>query len=381
MSRALGVDRNICQRIVAATAKGEADVGMLIQLPGIAGMRQFLRALQERPGLSRVQRESLASTGAAIDLYETLLTQLAGSQRKLRERLDASLDSSPESCVVSGDLASRRQLFRAAARITGRWSQSWVCMRMIRPIPGDPLMTESIVARGHIGHRWREGALPLEIGEHVQPRLASASDDPAYRSLSNSEDARRFLFGAFCSQPLPQIISRALGNKMVHVIEGSTPADVPVDIVIADRRAQPDRHPATQDPPFGEVWSMITFPAQHLVFDVYLHREIASRCTPSLEQHLWGPHSGSQGLWRWSTRFPGGPRLQDLGFGLQNAPTDAYPRHAELTRAMFAQAGWDPSEFVGYRCSVEYPVWRSGYCMLFDFTGFELGSGTPADRS
>jgi len=29
--------------------------------------------------------------------------------------------------------------------------------------------------------------------------------------------------------------------------------------------------------------------------------------------------------------------------------------------------GWAASEFVGYRCEVEFPIWRAGYCMLFDF--------------
>jgi hypothetical protein len=28
----------------------------------------------------------------------------------------------------------------------------------------------------------------------------------------------------------------------------------------------------------------------------------------------------------------------------------------------------EPDEFVGFRCDAEYPLWRAGYCVSFDFT-------------
>jgi hypothetical protein len=34
---------------------------------------------------------------------------------------------------------------------------------------------------------------------------------------------------------------------------------------------------------------------------------------------------------------------------------------------VFERVGWDPEQFVGYRCEVAYPVWQAAYCMLFDF--------------
>jgi hypothetical protein len=381
MSRLLGVDRNICQRVVAATARGEADVHTLVQLPGVAGLRQFLQAMSRRPNVASTERESISSATVAVDHFEKLLDELAGSQRKLKERLEVGAPEDAEVLGPTDDMSARQQLFRAAARVTGRWSESWISMRMIRPLPGDPLMTESLLVRGHIGHVSREGAVPLEVGENVQARLAGAPDGPAFKALADSEDPRRFLLAPFCSQPLPQVISRALGSKLVHVIEGNASASEASDIVIADRRARPDKHPATQNPPLGEVWSMITFPSRRLVFDVYLHKNIARRCIPSLEQHLWGPHSGQQGLWRWSTRFPGGPKLELLGPGIANCATSAYDRYAELTRHMFEYSGWEPQEFVGYRCDVPYPVWRAGYCMLFDFTGNELPEGRQSNTS
>jgi len=116
----------------------------------------------------------------------------------------------------------------------------------------------------------------------------------------------------------------------------------------------------------------VTFPARRLVCDTWLHRDIARLCTPSLELHLYAPALGAGPLGRWSTRFPGGPRLQLLGAGVGNAGTSAYARHAEMMGALFEALGWDAGEFVGFRCDVAYPVWRAAYMMIFDFAGNEL---------
>ena len=71
--------------------------------------------------------------------------------------------------------------------------------------------------------------------------------------------------------------------------------------------------------------------------------------------------------------------MQVLGAGLEHAGSDAYARHAEVAAEMFASVGWNAAEFVGYRCDVAYPIWRAAYCMLFDFTGNELGRSGGAE--
>jgi hypothetical protein len=116
---------------------------------------------------------------------------------------------------------------------------------------------------------------------------------------------------------------------------------------------------------------MQSFPTRRLVFEVFLHRDIARRCIPGIQVHLWQPDQRA-GMSRWSTQFPGGPRLEVLSAGPAAAATAAYPRHADLLGDVLGQVGWDAHDFVGYRCDTTYPVWRAAYVMLFDFTGNEL---------
>jgi hypothetical protein len=378
MARALKIDRNICQRIMNATARGEADARMLVLLPGVQGLRDFLDAIARRIKKPR-SADEIAAADAAVDRFEQLIDHLAGSQRKLRERLEADREIGDGlSRGPSDDLAARRALFRSAAEVVGRWSETWISVGAIRPAPGDPLSTEGVRLRGLIGHVSRPVAVPLELGFLAPPGSAPPPHVPAFAPLGEGP-ASTFLMPEYCTRPLPRVTSKAVGQRVAHVIDArETATPTPQDIVLVDRRSGKDKHPATLRPALGEVATLVTFPARRLVFDVWLHREIARRCLPSLELHLWGPQVATQhGISRWSTRFPGGPRLQLLGSGLEHAASTGFARHAEMTASLFGALGWDAGEFVGYRCDVAYPVWRAGYIMLFDFTGNELPAGGP----
>ncbi len=379
MARALEIDRNTCQRIVAATGRDEADASMLVQLPGVAGLRQFTEAMSRRfPGSESAS--AIAGVGAAVDKFDKVIDQLAGSQRKLRERLDIDRLADGVDATSPGpsdSLAVRRSLFRAAVDVVGRWSDTRVSARIIRPVPNDPMHTENIRMTGHVGHLSRSVSVPLEVYSSAPEELIEndGAAGPAFRSLDARQgvgDTPGFLLREFCTHPLPRVTSRAAGARMIHAIdEMGTPGQAS-DIFVADRRAGRDKHPATQHPAIGEVSTIMNFPARRFVMDIFLHREIARRCIPSLEVHLSPLQSGSMLLSRWSTKIPGGPRLELLGTGVERIDTDAYPRHADVVRGLFTSMGWNADEFVGYRCDVAYPIWRAAYCMLFDFTGNEL---------
>ncbi len=367
MSRALGIDRNTCQRLVAATARGDADERTLVQLPGVLGLRQFVAAVRERVRTDNVQ-EMVNSATHGVDRLEALIDKLAGSQRRLRQRLEAGVELDLGAPDAPGDdLATRRSLFRAAAAVVGRWSEAQIAMSIIRPEPGNPHRTRTMTVRGHIAHVSRPTAVPLEIGFAVDPRINLGDPEPSPGGRGESP-----LLTEFCSLPTPQVSSRTVGGRRVHAIDPAETARIgSCDIVLADA-VRSDAHPATHRPPLGEVWALITYPTKKLVFDVYLHRDIDELCGASIEHHLWSPQIMLQGFWRWSTRLPGGPKLRVLGPGISSAETEGYARHAELTRHCFNALGWAAEEFVGYRCEVAFPAWRTGFCMLFDFAGHEM---------
>ncbi|CAG0964620.1 hypothetical protein PHYC_00915 [Phycisphaerales bacterium] len=367
MSRALGIDRATCQRIVQSV-KSHPGADTLVRLPGIEGLRAFLAAMAGRARGAH-PREVLAGAAAAVDRFESFLNDLDLSQRGLRELLERTrIEESLH--APADDPASRAALFKSAARIIGRWSNASLFASIIRPLPGDPALTEWARMRGLIGHQWRDSAVPLEIGGTAS--LQTTPHGPALTTLDAtpaSGNTPTSLLTDFCSRPLPRVTSRAEGIRVTHVIDtDSHDGRGPVDICMAHRSARPDPHPATLTPPVGEVWSPQHVPARRMVFDTFLHRDIARRCIPSLEVHLYMPDIAQRhDAARWSTLIPGSPRLHVLGADLRATATPAYPRYPELFDHLFKTLAWNPAEFVGFRCEVEYPLWRTGYAMLFDF--------------
>jgi hypothetical protein len=376
MARTLMVDRATCQRIVGAIARPDASPETLVQLPGVEGLRQFVAAVAHRVN-DPVARERLTATTAAIDRFETLLTELGRSQRRLKERLDAGKGFAATQALVphagADSERTREALFHAGAGLTGRWSAATISVSVIRPL-ADATKTESARVLGLIGHQWRDECVPLEVGQTAT--LRSVEEGSLFANLDGEPLAGAAvgtLIPEFSASPAPRCTPRAIGPRVVQMIDTAEHAAQPIDIVTAVRTAVPDRHPATMQPAVGEVWSLQHIAARRLVFDTFLHRDIARRCIPSLEVHLWRPDVSRHAAARWSTRLPGGPRLEVLGQGLAATGTPAYARHRDLLDHVFTRTGWDPDEFVGYRCEVAYPAWRAGYCMLFDFTGNEIG--------
>ncbi len=389
MARALGVDRNTCQRLVASTAVESTDERLLVRVPGVQGLRQFVEALK-RDHKDGQSVDQLDAASAAIDAFESLIERLAGSQRRLRQRLEADPDlDSGTIKIPSDELDARRSLFKTAAEVVGRWSDLMVSMSLIRPVPGNAQLTETVRAQARLGHVWRGSAVPFEINavtpDHLTLNSARGERGPesgVHNTLASRPargDTPELLLPQFCTRPLPKVTSRSWGNRAIHVIDAAESTNgKPIDVVVAYRRSTPDKHPATQDPPIGEVSTVATYPSRRLICDVYLHRDIARMCIPSLEAHLGSPTLPQPLRARWSTRFPGGPRLELLGAGLSHAATPAYPRHLELTSHIFSEVGWDPAEFIGYRCDVVFPIWQAAYCLLFDFSGNAMADGDLA---
>jgi hypothetical protein len=94
----------------------------------------------------------------------------------------------------------------------------------------------------------------------------------------------------------------------------------------------------------------------------------AGRPWMELATHRWGPDFAQHVGDRWQTQFVESPPLQLLGSGLPRKSPPAYPRLGELTEQFFERVSLSPDDFVGHRCDVEYPLWRTGYCMRLDYT-------------
>lgn len=383
LARFLNVDRTTCQRLVYIATRPYGGLTQVDRMPGVRGLRQLIDAARAKGRKSRVEKEPLDAFEAAVDRFEAALRDLGGSQSALLRRISATpLGASlPTPTISHTAVDAQRKLFDAAAELTGRSSEVWLAVYVYSPLEQPAKMPGSMisVARAHglIGHVARPDAVPLTFHNFTSKRADDAASDEnaiqPFHSLNDDadgNDAAANVLREFSTDPPPVVSSRQPGEYLVQAID-QDPATVggQIDLMFGTRSIMP--HPGLTPPRIEEVWAMINFPARRIVFDVYMHRDLARTCIPSLDLHLWRPDFAANIGDRWQTRFANGPRLELLGPGAANAHTRAYERHADLTNFLFRKLALDPQRFIGYRCAADYPVWRAGYCMSFDFNAGE----------
>lgn len=368
MARHIGIVRNTCQRVVSVLQETTPNAETLVHLPGVRGLEQFLDGAES----SGADPQIIELARAAVLDFGRFIKENAGSQSKLAERLASAARAGAGDASLCG-LAARANLYQSAVHVTGRSCELAICIEAYRPCPGEDASIERAVVNGLIQTSVTSGGMPASIlaGDTLDPE-----DDPQPDPVSLDNEPTRgatpsSILSAFSSAPLPLVTTRGSGSQLIQVIDpDQVQPGALFDIVTARRFVHPSANPDGSRA-LESVWSLVNCPAQRLLFDVYFHRDMERLFRPSIDAQLWNPNLESPAGARWLTRFPAQPKLQLLGVGLGSAASPFYPKHAQLTAHLFERMDWDPSEMVGFRCEVEFPVWRAGYCMNLDYIGDE----------
>jgi hypothetical protein len=231
-------------------------------------------------------------------------------------------------------------------------------MMAIQPNESPDFNFEQIVVRGYGGMRASGSAMPIRL-----PINMAYSE---YRNVTGDEARRQpqELVERFCSTPLPSIDSRIIKEEnLAHIVDpGHIPTGEPFDCFATQHShwniASPGRHKA--------IWLYIDYPTRHCTFDLYLHHSMEENNDVSGDCHLWGTSLLAPPEDLWMTRFADQINFTRLGSGTAGADSAAYERQRQLTTHMFERHGWDAEEFIGFRCEMELPVWRSGMCIVLE---------------
>lgn len=378
MSRHLGVLRATCQRVVQGIQDATPSVSLVTRLPGVEGLRQFLEGARN----AGIDDSDIEAVESAVEAFERLITVTGGSLTKLIERIGASeaVQSTSVEGTGVGSPAQREALFLSAAGVTGRRCDLSLSIYAFRRAPDDPAFLERALAKGMIGSVVTPGGMPMVLSSGD---TLKGDDEVRNVTLLNREAARgrtpEAIFRPFTTDPLPMVTARGRGASLQQVIDPQSSelaGGATFDVVTAVRGRHPYIDPDAGKPSLDAVWSLVSCPSAKLILDVYLHADMEREFRPNMEALLWTPNLDISEEQRWALRLPAQPKLQLLGRGTRGAASELYPRHAELTRYFFDHIGWDPEEFLGFRCETLFPVWRAGYCMGFEHLSADAAAPT-----
>ena len=370
LSRHLGVERTTCHRAVAAASHPYTGLDLADQLPGSKGLRLLTEQGRVGNGVSEDLKRSAQALNCAIDEYDRATRVIAGSRTKLMRRIRATSATQSHDGRAEERRETREALATAAAKLTGRFSRLWFALHIYEP-GEDPKRVIQTRSNGLLGHFARDNAVPLTFHVFVthddETRVRTEHLDQFHPIRPPKGDEPPGLLTEFSTAPTPIVRTKQPGEFLVQTFSDSPdqPRAESVDMVFGMVGGM--AHPALSRSQLEEVWALVNFPANRLLFDVFLHRDLARAAIPALDVHLWRPDFASHSGERWQTRFATAPKLELIGSGLHRSQTDAWDRYTELLETLFTTRGIDPADYVGFRCDVPYPIWRAGYCMSFDF--------------
>lgn len=332
----------------------EADPGSVAPyVPGKAGLNIFLDSLKKAGAPS----ERISEVREALAEFEKMQDIHAGS----RETLEMMLGNMATGLEAQQQLESQRKLsFRGNSAVWGVRARLQICANFIAPGSNDDYVDLAWLS-GLVDFRrlrrdatWavsstrkvndRGETLPLGNIEAIDPRF-------------NGEHAAP-LMGDFCSDPLPELTLEvgADGVMRYRLVEGpigNTAATTCIMGIFGRNFVRRHKIPGDE---LGEHVTRLYTPAECLIHDLFVHRDLAYALEPTIHLYSQLPidmpyptedrNAGMLPLWE---------RIQSLGAKPPLAVTPEFPKYRAMIDSVFDRAGWKAGEFHGFRFMMKYP--------------------------
>jgi hypothetical protein len=343
LARWLGLRVPLCHRLHAGSRLRASPPEVIAALPGVEGLRIILSALAQA-GLSE---KHVASANAAVQELDDLVASAGGSQRRLIDALRASQSAAANEGDLPVSQQSRLAAFEQLARTLGCSTQGVVGIRIYHPAanPNFEGDLDVVAAIGRVGFQRQSAAMPLVLSLSIEGNQSTA------------EDARACLIPEFCTQPLPTVTLDPRERATLAIVDAGHERTSAVDIFAGPFRAT---HALERENDSPHLCSTIVAnsPTRWMLQDVFLPRDWGTPLRCEAGAYVHGALGALRGDMRkrWFDRLPISLTPGMLGKGLRNTASERHPRQTEVCEWLFAKAGLNPDDFVGYRMEISLPI-------------------------
>jgi hypothetical protein len=367
LCRTLGVNKDLASKLLIALGKRD-PLAVAYFMPGPEALRKLVTAAL-RAG-DAVPRETTAALESAIAEFESLLRRETGG----RAEFDALVSSWLPEARQRFEAASRQAAYKGMSGIKGVSTEINALTYLLHPAmeKSDAAMglIDVVTIDGYLGLRRLRAGTPIHVTSGRlsppgtgQQNVFTLEGDPVDALSANT------LLAPFCSQPTPRLELHRVENVVHTLVAGDLVGLASaVDLFFGEHTPGILTH-AVKPPRRNVSLSVVVeIPAQLLVFDVLLHRDVWQDSEPELVVHdtsVLGVAQPSDRT-RDVNRLETSDTIQNLGKGVASCRISNAPHHVELLRSVCERMGWDGDAFRCYRVHSEYPIYGSQVHMTFD---------------
>ncbi|MGH7131058.1 MAG: hypothetical protein ACREJO_03840 [Phycisphaerales bacterium] len=347
----LGLDKSLAWK-VARVVSDEDALAAVARIPGRGGQRILIEALRTTGATVAVLKE----LGAALEEFEGLIERHAGDRETFGMMIAALTPEGRRQL----DEGHRRLSFQGNSATWGVQARVQISAHVVVPSRQNPDLLDLAIVSGLLDLRRLRNDTPWAVaslrGFHDDGSTVNSSPaegiDPTWKPSQGPP-----LMPQFCSPNLPplQLVSREDGVTRFEIGAGAVGNTAGVTCITGwILRSDVERWRSGLDE-LGEHFVSLVTPAELLVHDVFLHRDLWPQLPPTA--HCYSLLPGGP-------VYPRGGRtrgLLPLVDPLLNlgSPPDATlpeaPRYHQIIAAVFKRIGFEPTEFRGVRFRLRYP--------------------------
>ena len=352
ISRRFGVDKTLAWRIARAIREDDPWAS-LQHLPTRHGIGIFVSAMNKHGATP----EAVAALWERVAAFE----QFVEAHARDRETLEMMVNVGPRRSSEKRMEAFRKAGFQSNCALLGVRAAAQIKANFVAP-SATPGMVDVATLSGLVDFcrlrpevSWAVASIRNWGGKPGE----LPGQSPGIEAISGSiVDPQSCLIPDFCSQPLPEIRIDENPEGMLRYLLAEGPIGYSVAATVmtgwlyrstaSTREAYPGE--------IGEHGAYLTTPAEVLVADLFVHRDLAFALNVKVRVY---------------SQFPGGPRypdkgseaallpvpcdVVDLGVGPPDAPVAEFPRYQELARRVADRMKHAISDFHVFRYRLRYP--------------------------
>jgi hypothetical protein len=352
LARRFGLNKNLTWKI-SKVVNGPDLYSSVPHIPGSGGMRIFFSALTKAGAPAPLVEEARK----AADEFDRVVEVHTGDRTTL-EIMTTGMQ--PPSVQAEQHEQSRKLAYQGNSGTWGVRAKTQLALNILTTNADDPTMADLVQIGGLIGFR----RLRADARWLLFRRERWSDDDPqpaqdVMESLDPAFPAEQGipLMGDFCSAPVPDIdLLSGTGEDQYELPPGPVGNTAAFTCIYGQVSRQVGGLYGETPGEVSEIGCNLITPAEHLVFDLLVHRELEWAMRPTLVMYsrmdggtMHAPARRTRNL------LPVAEQVHDAGWGVTALATPLVPSYSGLVRYTFDRLGWNADEFRAFRFTMAYP--------------------------
>ncbi len=349
VSRRFGLNKNLTWK-VGKILQSEDGFHAVQHLPGAAGWDILLKTFQ----VAGAPTSRVAAVRAALKSFEDFVTLHAGDRAQLELMLDSMGVGNGGNQLEN----SRALAYQGNSGIWGVQAKVRLTAGYVVPNRDDPTKLDASLVGGLVGFRRLRPNVSWPLFRFQTYNDQGSADSRRREELDLTKpdgDVPRLL-RRFCSPSLPPFIARPIQSATEYVLPAGPVGNLGAfNCFFGDVTRGANRFATPGDERF-EFSSTVTLPAETMVFDLFVHRDVWMPESPQVV--VYGRPNGGPDLPDQRDEehvLPLGEKCIELGGRPPMVTTPLIPRYAELVNFVSERLGFATSDFRAFRLTLKYP--------------------------